>query len=362
MKILKVALVVAALGIAAASAPAMAQSSDSESSDVSVTVESTTTVNLAPDSLAYTNSSGVTPGSSDDTSDNGYEGVEVENTGSVNITQVFFNTSHPGPANPGSTTFTESDRPYATGSPSKYDAGNFVELEPVQELDGQISSDASEGYQFASRLDFNVSNDLSYVDEDVDDDSSTTDERYGRIRMANESFFYVIDNAEDDTSNAGNGCGGDGTSTFTLGDNPQSDTQTGSVDFTASGDQTQYTVTSSGSSNYGVVEQATFQTFEGNKDYTVYTWCGKSNQGTGDNTTHTLTNQWEVYDPEGDGDEIDTSVGSREIERVINASSSGSELRPGEYFTTRTRVSVPNGVAEGSVGTGDLEVVVKSGT
>lgn len=345
----KAAAIVTFLTVAALATPAVGQDTE-ETTNVSVTVDSTTRVDLSPENLDYTDNSGVNPGNFDDTSDSGYNGVEIENSGSSNITNIYFNTSHPGSVEPNSTA-----RPFGTGGPSNYDAGNFIQLNPVQELGGGVAG--SDGYQYSSRLEFNESNELSYVQADTLGDGNT---RYGRYRAANESFFWVISDVDGSSTTNGNNCDGNGASNLYVGFNAHSETQTGTVDFDGGSAGTDYheiDISPSSNSDYGRVNETEFKAYEGDKNYTAFTYCGTSAES-GSDSTHVYFNKWEVEDPEGDGQNPATTNSA--LSYILNAASAENDnaLQPGEHFTVKTRVSVPYGVATGSVEEGNLEVIV----
>lgn len=328
-KILAALLVFVAAGLTTS---ATAQTSEGGSVDVSV--NSVTAVDLSPNSLAYSNDPG-TIATTETT--NGYEGVEIENVGSVNITDIYFTTTAP------------SDRPYGSGVAAQYDAGNFVQIRPSGENSG---TNAESDYHYVSHKSFNESNTLSYFTEP----SGVGTVRYGRFRAANESFFWAVTNAEDQSS--ANMCDGNGDSDLLVGTTPHTPTQTGSVDFSSSSNYDNYTVSSQGNDNYGRVDNVDLNTYEGTKTISMLTWCGSDAQASSDNSTHVIGTRWNPETREdGASGQYTTTGGS--LDKILeNGGTDANELQPGEHFTVLTRASIPNAVANGNVGQGTLTVKV----
>lgn len=317
------------------SAAAQADGSDNEGSTVTVDVGNTTAIDLSPNNLAYSGQ----PGSivTDEASD--YNGVELENVGSENITDIYFTTSQP------------SERPFGSGVSSAYDAGNFIQIRPSGENTGTA---AESDFHFVSRKDFNESNTLSYITEP----SSAGEVRYGRFRVGNEAFFWLVTNSQD-TSNA-NGCDGSGSSELRVGNVAHTPSATGTVDFSDSNSGA-YNATDIGeaSDNYGRVDNIQLATNEGVKNTTMLTWCGDSAQLSADNSTHVIGTRWNPEERE-DGATGLMSLNTDSLNKILTngAGTDDNELQPGEHFTVLTRAAIPNAVANGQVGSGDLTVKV----
>ncbi|WEL19274.1 hypothetical protein [Candidatus Nanohalococcus occultus] len=330
-KIVAALAVVAAVGLVS-SATAQEDTLE-EAGTVTVDVNNVTAVDLSPNNLAYSGD----PGSVATTeTTNGYQGVEIENVGSENITELYFTTSTP------------DSRPFGSGTAGAYDAGNFIQIKPSTEITGINGED---DFQYVSRKSFNESNTLSYV-KPITGQGSV---RYGRFRAANESFFWMITEAEAGGS-SGNYCSGGTGSNLLIGNTPHTPTQTGSVDFTDDTTYTNYSIGTS-SDNYGRVDNVGLNTYEGTKNLTMLTWCGDSTQQSADNTTHVIGTRWNPENRE-DSASNQYSTQTNSLEKLIDDPQDPDELQPGEHFTVFTRAAIPNAVANGQVGSGTLTVKV----
>jgi hypothetical protein len=307
--------------------PTLAQ--QSQNSTTEVTVNPDLSVDVAPDTLTYT----IDPGDYNASSQRGYTGIEVENTGSKNISDVWANASMP------------TDRPFGTGIADEYDAGNFIQLNASSETPG-TSDDVTNGFHYVNRREFAEPNNLEYVLTD----GLTPPVDVGRFRTGNESYFWAI---TDSTS-----CIGGGTSNFVIGDVSKTSEREGTIDLSGdnSGSYSSVTIESSDSATYGQAN-VTVNTFDGQKNYTAYTQCdGQS----GVSTTNVVFNKWNVYSPNrSEGIMTDVTRTGFEADRpIIDATDDAQELKPGQHFSLQTRVSVPRGVAQGSVTDGQLSIVV----
>lgn len=327
--LLTLALVAIAIGI---SSTAMAQDKTTdEGSSVTVDVDNVTSINVAPETLSYS----LSPGNIQTDSDSGYSGIEIENTGSENITTIYLSSSSP------------DTRPFGEGTAGAYDAGNFIQVKPSGEYPGTESED---DFHFIGRKDFNTSNPLSYVQTP----SSEGTVRYGRYRVANESFFWAVTDAESDSNSGGNFCGGTGTSELLVGKTAHSGQQTGSVDFRSTSSSYESYSISDSADYYGKVNDVKLNTYEGTKNVTMLTWCGDSSISSYDNSTHVIGTRW---NPQGRQDTSQSySIAGDSLENLMNNPQDSDELHPGDHFTVLTRVAVPNGVANGQVSSGTLTI------
>lgn len=391
---------VVALAVIGFVAPTAAQGSDSAGVDVSV--NEVTRVDINPTTLGYGGGGSLSPKNFEPTSDDGFVGVQVENSGSNNITQASVQNSQP------------LSRPFGTGFAGEYDAGNFIKVRPDNTTDftigvggdGEIgSTDTADGdftdgsgastssinadpskYHYGARVDFNASGPptgtpqaLTYIT--VPDDGS--DYRYGRFREGDEEFFWVVEVRQGDT-NDGNICDGEGVATggadLFVGAKPHTDTEIGTVDFTSdNSDQfTEYDLNSEdGSGDFGIVDGVELNTTQGNTTYSVLSWCASSgettasvassNSGAADKTFLTRT-RYDLNPFAGTTDYpttgglSPTGAGTGGVQRLVDGSesASGFPMHPGSSFTLFTAVEVSRGVASGQVGSGSLELVASA--
>ncbi|MFB6202881.1 MAG: hypothetical protein ABEK01_00140 [Candidatus Nanohaloarchaea archaeon] len=328
---------------------------DSEGSTFNMTVSQIVEVDVSPNRMDY---AGVQPGDTNLTSDRNYGGVEIENIGSENITNIWVGASYPSIQDS-----TEASTPFGTGTAGSYDAGNFIVVRPTSEVAGVVNPDDAgssanaAGYHFVNRVEFNATNDLSYIRTP---DSTS---RYGRFRVGNESLFWLIDYGGSNSD--GNLCDGEGSSVIRVGNEPHSREALGSVDFRdGSGEYVEYSIpsadevtsTSSGRSYGQVAAEVDIQSDKGNRTYTLLTYCGgPATSGGSSNATFVVRSRYNVK-PLDVTTQLTTSGGR--MQKIMNNSigAETDELQPGEHFTLETGISVPYGVTKGQVGTGTLTV------
>ncbi|HEX54944.1 MAG: hypothetical protein DRO95_02045 [Candidatus Altiarchaeales archaeon] len=160
-----------------------------------VTVAEVTMVDIQPDQLGWQN---VPPGSETNKSQLAYppgapDAIQIENIGSTNITEIWFNTSYP------------SSLPFGMGDISLYDAGNFVVLR---------RNESGAEYFFVNRVEYNES-EVIYL-------NVPSGYAHGRFRSANSEYFWAIDVSD----------GWCNDSDFRIGKNPHNQTELGTVDLT----------------------------------------------------------------------------------------------------------------------------------
>lgn len=390
----------AALLIAVLVVSGMATAQDgSDDAGVDVTVSKVTNVDINPTQLNYgTDDQSLEPRDFKTVSDNNeFPGIQVENSGSNNITQLSVETSEP------------LSRPFGSGLSEEYDAGNFIKMRPASgasfdlaspggdgtiggtvagedDANGDTNTDQT-GYHYAARVDFNASGSttgtpqaLTYIDV------QNADFRYGRFRDGDEEFFWAVETGAGGDSDD-NIC--DDGARLRVGNDPHTDSEIGTTDFTNdnSGNYGEFTLnTEEGSNQFGITDGVELNTSEGNTSYTVLSWCGNG-AGTstaGDDTDDTgvkaAENQTFLvrtrYDraPFTDlgggvpGDYPSTteslttttnSVGG--LEALIETSEgTGAPMHPGDSFTLFTSVEIPRGVASGAVGPGTMSLVASS--
>jgi hypothetical protein len=210
------------LGLLFAGGSVSAQSgvNDTESATVTVTISAKTMIDLVPTDLAWTVDPGaacgryVSGGACNETLGN-FSAVQIENIGSWNITQIWFNNTYP------------SSSPFGTGSPTAGNAGNYVVLANRSETN----------FYFVSRVEFNVTNQLVYItDPDGNMPPNVSKFTYGRFHNGSNEYFWFIDKPSTGKCNE---------STYIrIGNVSHTDSQTGTVNF-QSGAYGEFTLTPS---------------------------------------------------------------------------------------------------------------------
>ena len=285
-------LLVAFMGMASAA-------SDSANASVSVTISSVTWINIDPDVVSWT---GVNPGTQTGVATGGYYAIEIENIGSQNITKVWANATF------------ENARPWGTGDPAAYNAGNFILLTANQ-------SDST--LYFVNRIEFNESGTLVYL-KDPTGALPPSHYSYGRIRNASNEYFWMIDNAA--------GCNGVAPPSLLIGTVPHNRQQSGTTDFSGAGVTTVgLTQVNVGGTNWGV----------GNINAGAFAgYCAAIDGACG----RLWIYHWNMDAP-GAGT---ASCTNAKYLKSANGISEGS-LAPGAYFAANITLRVPYGVALGTI-------------
>ncbi|MFB6144105.1 MAG: hypothetical protein ABEJ98_02220 [Candidatus Nanohaloarchaea archaeon] len=335
-------LVAVALGMVASGSAA------TESSDVNATVTSTVAIDVKPTNFTFPSAS---VGSQVTTSDKGYTAIDIENTGSEYIAQLYANS-----------TIHTSD-PFGTGQESNYNAGNFFQIRPTNQS-GILNGDTDD-FHYVNRVEFlestNNGDVPSYIDVSGQFDGANANNVFvGRFRMGDEERFFAI------PTGSGDVC--DGTGTFGLmrvANTSKTDTQRGTIDFTDSGtDWTQYNITTTSNGPYGVTEAGPTTpngvnlyknrgtASEVNRTYDVLTHCSGSNP-------RVIRTR---YNTQAGGNPNLVSDGTA-VERLIYANgNSDLALAPGSSVTVQTAIEVPQGVAQGQVGDGKVRFIATADT
>jgi hypothetical protein len=317
-----------------------------QNSDVNVTVSNITKLDVRPTQLDYTN---LNPGALQNSSNNSFGQVEIENIGSEDIEQIAASTTMP------------SDSPYGTGDSSQYDSGNFVKLKTETVNDGSypVNSNIPDetDYHFVNRIEFEEDPAPSYI-QTLDDSgiasatgisegNAATD--VGRFRVGQQQYFYVIYYGDDS-----NGCNGAGNGELWVGTTAHTPDTLGTYDFTdaTAGDVVNNSIqTGAGGDYYGEVEDVSL----GSQTYDVYTHCRT--------THHTQLTKWnvDVSTPiSGDSVSGSVDVSGQQSYFLGDLSSASNSLRPGSSFPLDIAVEVPLGVAEGEVSEGELTITAST--
>ena len=284
---------------------------DTDIVSVDVVVANKTMVDVNPAAIRW---EGVEPGAVGgpelETLGPGFYAIQIENIGSHNITHIWFNNTYP------------SSRPFATGSSTSYDAGNFIALR---------REGASTDFFFPNRVEYNESRSLVYL-KDPEGDMPPNDWYYGRFRNTSYEYFWMVKPGD------GTYCNSSGT-TFYIGNTPHTESQTGSTDFSQSAERTAVTLAQSGEWSYGDIPAG--HALE-NYEVAVYYTCDK-----------VIFYKWNMDMP--------GATSSSNAEYFWSADSGdwpGYPLVPGNSTVAEIRAYVPYGVYEGLVKQGTLTVLV----
>jgi len=278
---------------------------DTDTVNISIRVANRTMIDVNPAALVWT---GINPGGVGYPDDSGYFAIQIENIGSHNITHIWFNATYP------------TTRPFASGTNTVYDAGNFVVL--AREPAGGATQTSCEGvtYYFPNRLEYNESRSLVYLkDPSGNMPPDTSSYSYGRFRNSSYEYFWMV--------SRGTNCVGQ---TFYIGNTPHTETQTGTTDFTGT-DVTSFNLAAS-SSHPG--------------------WCyGNITAG------HPLEG-YTVYVKNETYDQVFFVHWNKDFEEGSTEYFFSGNLVPGNSTVACIQVWVPYGVYEGWVSQGTLTVLV----
>jgi len=170
-----------------------------ESATIEVNISSKVMVDITPSDFSW---GAIDPGGvgDNDSEQNKYFAIQIENIGSQNITHVWFNASYPG------------YNPFGTGNNSA-DAGNFVVLS---------KNTSSDKFWFINRVEYNTTAELVYLrDPDGNMPPNASHYIYGRYHNASNEYFWMIDKTTNCNDSA----------TIYIGNTSHSKTQTGTTDF-----------------------------------------------------------------------------------------------------------------------------------
>ena len=154
---------------------------------ISVNVSVVTMVDISPDTLTW---SGIPPGSV-----SSGLAIQIENIGSTNITNIWFNNTYP------------SSLPFGSADFSLHDAGNYVTIRRNQ---------TGQKFYHPNRVEYNES-EVIYLT------LPANTKTHGRFRGGNVEYFWAL--VDDPVGNCTNG-------TFYIGKQPHNKTQDGTTDLT----------------------------------------------------------------------------------------------------------------------------------
>jgi len=280
--------------------------------NVSVQVATRTMIDVNPETIEWIGLEPGEEGGPDDVSNqnvNAPGSIQIENTGSTNITKIWFNVSQP------------SARPFGTGDNGSYDAGNFIAI--AKHNTGQ--------YYFVNRLDFNESQEIVYLY--VPGPSW----KYGRIRHASNEYFWAVNISANPLQNCGN-------MPLRIGLRPHNISSTGSTNFAdgLSGTEYQEFTVSIMNANWGYVDM---------NSGPFANYCAIIPRPACDKI---YIYHWDMDAP---GAGLYCFSASYFWDNATNG-----ELKPGESVIADIVVRVPYGVYQGYVKEGVLTVIAQSET
>lgn len=262
---------------------------------ITLTIASKTMVDITPQVLNYTTQDPGTEVVNYTYNGQNLNRIQIENIGSTNLTNVWFNVSQP------------SVRPFGTGVVTNYDAANFL----------AVKNSTQSSYSFIDTMEYNHTTDIVYLS------LPSNYQRQGRLHIGPNEYFWAT--ASDQAQNPCNGSAG--SSSLFIGTTAHTKDETGDIVLTDNGQA----ITTSGNSAWGLVQSFTV----GSVSYcaAVSADCSK-----------VRFYRWNADAPGADTCTLD--------ERY-----STTTLYPGDSFAVDLRMYVPYGIPVGQVTNGTLTVL-----
>jgi hypothetical protein len=331
--------------IGMASTATAADVNDTETTNVTVDVTAETALDVKPDDLQY---SGASVGTLVNKSDNGFDAVKVENTGSEDIMEVWLETTKP------------NTDPFGQGSTSAHDSANFLKVKPrdLTQVGGLRGNDSN--YHYITRAEF-FESDMPLIQTGTDwsgDFSSDSAEFLtGRLRFANDEFNFVL-------GTDGATCDGSGSPSakIRIADTPNTPTSLGTYDFSDDGsDYSEYNITTSNQGGYGITQNQVPLNMSDNRveTYDIQTACDSGNVNTEFDQEHILVNRYDIQS--GGADDLQANSGSIS-QQILRSTGTGDDLYPGDSFTLDIAVQVPRGVPSGQLAEGTMSILATTST
>ncbi len=344
-KFTAVVLAAVTLGMIATVSADPVSDDENTKNDVTANVTSTVAMDVKPEDLSYPD---LTVGGLEENSNRSFGAVEIANTGSEYIDQVWLGTTYP------------DTRPFDTGNPKAYNAGNFMVVQPENQTGLNILGD-TDTYHFVNRKEFADPNPPSFIRTPSGNiNSQTVDENHvGQIRFGDQWFYYTVPTADGDQCSGGSGQ----VNRIRVGTTSHTQDKMGTVDFTDDGkaqepvDWKTYAIDqTAGTSSYGISNTSvTFEfrsgsDYSGNQTYDILTACDGT---TGFDTNHIVLSKYNVnYNTTGDV----VNDGTASTYVLSSTGNAQTMLKPGESFTLDTGMRTPRGVSAGQVEAGSLTV------
>jgi hypothetical protein len=318
---------------------------------VEVNISEKTIVDIQPKTFAWgSGGSQVQPGdiAGPDEEANGYGRIQIENLGSVNINQLWFNTTYP------------AQRPFGTGNQGTYDSANFIALD-------SNTSGRNDHNQFVNRKEYGLDQSNAGQTQDIIYLDTPPNWDYGRFRDSSQEYFWTVDDT-----------GGDlGGASFRIGVDPHNESQTGSTNLNtqcAGGDEgagggsntecNGYTLTTNGDWAYTDVEigapDNSNDALPGADEGKIYCAVMNQTQVTADGTTEddrpaVYFLKWNKGFPSATQGDCGTATNY-----TIGSDGEFNSLTPGQWITQNIRARVPYGVVSAELPTGSLYVLANS--
>lgn len=298
-------------------------SAQDSQSDINVTVNISeeTIIDIQPSQFAWgVGGAGIIPGNPAGPSEeqNGYGSILIENLGSVNINQVWFESTKP------------DERPFGTGQASVYNPGNFLTL------------NNGSGYRFIERREYA----LSSSDGEVVFINTPDTWDVGRFRNTSKEYFWALEGTGQNAR-------------LRIATEFRNETQTGSTNFvdTCAGGETsgsntdcnEYTLSADGSTDVMIGDLD-----DGSGTGPRYCAIVQSSDFNGDSNTQTAID-FVKYNPTRTGA---SSGGCSDVTGYTVTS--GDPLVPGEFINVGIRSFIPYGVVSGTLPDGQLTVFANS--
>lgn len=294
---------------------------DQSDIDVTVEIDEDTIIDIQPAEFAWGTGAGIIPGNvaGPDEEQNSYASIMVENLGSVDIEEVWFETTKP------------DERPFGTGDASFYDPANFLTLE-----DGG-------DFQFIERREYALGDE----DEEIVF-LSTPDDTWdvGRFRNTSREYFWTLEGtAENDR--------------IRIGVDHRDDTQTGSTNLADECEGGEVDGTNVECNEYTLSADGSTEILVGDLDVTGAEgerYCAivqeQDFNGDGDLQTAVDFVKWNPTRVGASSGGCDTVT-----DYVVD---SGNPLVPGDFINVGIRTYVPFGVVSGALPDGQLTVFANS--
>lgn len=367
-----------------------AQDSDQDS-DVEVNVSETVQLDARPSTLQYgqDGGQGIEPGALKETSDGGYEHIDIENIGSVPIDQVHAQATMPEESPFGIDGDSEN-------SDNSFDTGNFL-IMSTDTADTEYSSlsgvNGISQNHYLNRVEYHEDNPPEYIftedgdivgtsDNTLVSSASTTD--VGRFRVGEAEYFYALytGNADGTTDDADEWV-------MRIGETPHTPDQLGTVDFrnpdNVDGEVDYHEIEANSTNDVSGADIAQFQskTFVGFDTSSSGDFDGQSLlDGSGVNSTAegdvsgTVQRNYNLYidgendqvmrssfnieqqSPDYDGEGTGYITGEENTgDQQAIFSSNNDPLEPGMNFPIDVGIQLPNGVDRDRVDTGTITLI-----
>ncbi|MFB6180615.1 MAG: hypothetical protein ABEJ93_01940 [Candidatus Nanohalobium sp.] len=338
-KVTAVVLVAVLFGMVATTSAVT--SDESSSNTITANVTSTVAIDVKPEKLSYP---GLEVGNRTTKSNRSFTGINIANTGSEYIDRVWV--GHTAP----------NTRPFGSGDPKAYDAGNFLMIKPENKTGLDVRGDDNT-FHYINRREFEDTSPPTFINKKKDTQSQPYVDQIGRIRFGDEWLFFDLLTTSDGSTTVCDG-GGSPSADLRIGTTTHTPEKLGTYDFTNDGSKDgvrykEYDITSLSNSKYGVTNSTVdldfFRSGE-NQTYSILTGC----QAAGFQQNHIVLTKYNVA--YNDSSNLYNNAPGAAIKYILRGSTASGMLQPGESFTTDLAMQTPRGVSAGQVSDGTLTV------